>query len=322
MLSHAMSIRQLRTLVAVADGGSFSAAAQRLFLTQSAVSMQMKALEGEMRIRLFDRSSRPPVLNSNGLRLVEEARGILDRYDSLRQLATSPPTGLTGSLRLGVVPSVATRLLPQALAKLRKTHASLRIQVQSGLSPELAFKVTEKQLDLAVVTELERFDPSIVFEQISEEDLKLVIHKGLARGSISDMLRAYPFVRFNPAMGVGRVIDATLRARRISVNDFMEFDSIETMISIVKLKLGVAIIPIGLASPNPGGLLKVIPFDPPVSRRIGLIARRGLIDAPTVRAVVEAFTSLADPRIATRVKRTKRGDYSPAASVRSIRRRP
>src|SRR5690606_26789473 len=85
-----MGIRQLRTLVEIADGGSFSAAARRLYLTQSAVSMQMKALEDELRVALFDRACRPPVLNSVGWRLVEEARAIIERYETLRSTAAGP----------------------------------------------------------------------------------------------------------------------------------------------------------------------------------------------------------------------------------------
>jgi DNA-binding transcriptional LysR family regulator len=268
--------------------------------------MQMKALEVDMRAGLFDRSSRPPVLNSNGWRLVDEARQIIERYDALRLLASAPSIGLTGSLRLGVIPSVATHLLPQTLSKLRSEHSSLRIQVQSGLSPELAFKVEQKQLDVAVITELERLDPSIVFEPISDEELKVVIHKQLARGSIGDLLQTYPFIRFNPAMGVGRVIDATLRERRILVNDSMEFDSIETIISIVKLKLGVTIIPVGQVTPELADDLKSISFDPPVHRRIGVVGRRGMIDAPTVRAVAEAFKSFANGSHAKARPRAKR----------------
>lgn len=303
-----MSIRQLRTLVAIADGGSFNAAAQRLYMTQSAVSMQMKALEGDMRAQLFDRSSRPPVLNSNGWRLVDEARQIIERYDALRLLASASSTGLAGSLRLGVIPSVATHLLPRTLSKLRREHPSLRIQVQSGLSPELAFKVEHKQLDVAVITELERLDPSIVFEAISEEELKVVIHRDLARGTIAELLKVHPFIRFNPAMGVGRVIDTTLRKRRILVNDFMEFDSIETIISMVKLKLGVTIISVGQVTPELDDDLKTISFEQPVYRRIGVVGRRGLIDSPTVRAVAEVFKSFtakaaSKPRLRLKRKR-------------------
>ncbi|TWB06289.1 LysR family transcriptional regulator [Bradyrhizobium stylosanthis] len=302
-----MSIRQLRTLVAIADGGSFNAAAQRLYITQSAVSMQMKALEVDMRAKLFDRASRPPVLNARGWRLVDEARQIIERYDALRLLASTSTAGLTGSLRLGVIPSVATHLLPQTLSRLRADHASLRIQVQSGLSPELAFKVESKALDVAIVTELERLDPAIVFEPISKEELKVVIHNDLARGSIADLLRAHPFIRFDPAMGVGRLIDATLRERRMPVNDFMEFDSIETMVRMVKLKLGVAIIPVGLFSFGSADELRSIPFNPPVHRRIGVVARRGMIDAPTVRAVTDAFEFFATAsRTAAQVRSRKK----------------
>lgn len=301
-----MSIKQLRTLLAIADCGSFNAAAQRLYMTQSAVSMQMKALEADMRSKLFDRNSRPPVLNNNGWRLVDEARQIVERYDSLRLVASAPSTGLTGSLRLGVIPSVATHLLPQTLSKLRKEHASLRIQVQSGLSPELAFKVEEKHLDVAIVTEPEQFGPSIVFEPISEEELKVVVHRELAGGSIGELLKTHPFVRFNPAMGVGRIIDATLRSRRILVNDFMEFDSIEAMIGIVKLKLGVTVLPVGPASSKLPGYLKPISFDPPVYRRIGVLTRRGMIDAATVRAVAEAFKPFANAKSPMHHQRSKR----------------
>jgi DNA-binding transcriptional LysR family regulator len=303
-----MSIRQLRTLVAIADGGSFNAAAQRLYMTQSAVSMQMKALEVDMRAKLFDRSSRPPVLNSNGWRLVDEARQIIERYDALHLLAAASSTGLSGSLRLGVIPSVATHLLPRTLSKLRSEHSSLRIQVQSGLSPELAFRVEHKHLDVAVITELERLDSSIDFEAIFEEELKVVIHRDLARGAIRELLKFHPFIRFNPAMGVGRVIDTTLRKRQILVNDFMELDSIETMISMVKLKLGVTIIPVGQVTPELDDDLKSISFEPPVFRRIGIVGRRGLIDSSTVRAVAEVFKSftaepVSKPRSRTRSRR-------------------
>jgi DNA-binding transcriptional LysR family regulator len=302
-----MSIRQLRTLVAVADCGSFNGAAQRLYITQSAVSMQMKALESELRARLFDRASRPPVLNSNGWRLAEEARGIIGQYDALRTIAAAPTSGLTGSLRLGVIPSVANHLLPHALRKLRKAHATLRIKIQSGLSPELTFKVEQRQLDIAIVTEPERLDPSLAFESIREEDLKVVIHKDLFHGSVRALLSKHPFIRFNPAMGVGRVIDAALRMRRINVNDFMEIDSIETIISMVKLKLGVTIIPVGLVKPELTEALKAISFDPPVTRRIAFVARRGMIDDPSVRAVIEVFRSLVGTKTSARRKHRARG---------------
>ena len=286
-----MSIKQLRTLVAVAEAGSFKLAAQRLFMTESAVSMQMKALEVDMKVDLFDRASRPPTLNGDGWRMVEKARRILESYDDLRLIALAPVGSLIGSLRLGVMPSVSIHLLAPAVSKLRVEHPSLRIQTYSSITAELAFKIEEKVLDVAVVNELERFSPSVNFNPISREELKVVIHKDLARGSVAKLLRDSPFVRFNPALELGRVVDSILRSRHMLVNDAIELDTVEAIIRVVKLKLGVTIIPVGMISKEIAAGLKMFSFEPPVFRRIGVLTRREMRDEPSIRAVFDAFQS-------------------------------
>ena len=109
-----MTLRHLATLVAVAEAGSFHGAADRLGITQSAVSMQMKALEENLRVALFDRARRPPVLNALGRSLLERAREVLLRYEALRQAALAGES-VVGTLRLGVIPTTGTTLLPRAL---------------------------------------------------------------------------------------------------------------------------------------------------------------------------------------------------------------
>ena len=78
-----MSIRRLRTLVAVAEQGTFAAAAESVFVSQAAVSMQMKALEQALGVTLFDRRRRPPALNPVGLALVPRAREVIRAYDAM-----------------------------------------------------------------------------------------------------------------------------------------------------------------------------------------------------------------------------------------------
>ena len=96
-----MNLKHLETFVAIAEVGSFQAVAGRLHLTQSAVSMQMKALEDTLQAVLFDRSSRPPTLSPMGRMLLRPARGLLRRADAFRETAAQRD-GLFGSLRLGV----------------------------------------------------------------------------------------------------------------------------------------------------------------------------------------------------------------------------
>ena len=93
-----MQLRQLQTLVAIADTGSFHAAAAKLGLTQAAVSMQMKSLEQSLRLELFERSVRPPRLNNTGLLMLEQAR--LEGGGGPAQIRTSPAVQRETSLRL------------------------------------------------------------------------------------------------------------------------------------------------------------------------------------------------------------------------------
>ena len=96
-----MSIRHLRTLLAIAERGSFAAAARDIHLTKSAVSMQMKALEEELGLALFDRSKRPPVLTEAGRALLPEAKELVGGYERLarRKDDMQPVEGICGWAR-------------------------------------------------------------------------------------------------------------------------------------------------------------------------------------------------------------------------------
>ena len=108
-----MLIRHLETLLAVIDTGSFNAAAAKMNITQSAVSMQIKNLEAHLKIELFDRSVRPPRLSNSGRLVLDNARQIVALYGELKR--ASPVTSqMTGSINIGTVPG-ASFLLPDAI---------------------------------------------------------------------------------------------------------------------------------------------------------------------------------------------------------------
>lgn len=288
-----MSLRQLETFVAIADTGSFSAAAERLFVTQSAVSMQMKALEAEWQVTLFDRKTRPPVLNDRGWRLVEHARKLVEDYRHLASSAVGGSNELVGSMRLGVVPSMTTTALPLVLLEMRNRHPGLKVRVEGGLSPELIFKVGEGRLDAAIVTGTDKLDTRVRMEVIRREELKVMVHEDLASGPAHEILTRYPFIRFNPAMGVGRIIEKALRDKEINVEDAMELDSIEAISQMVYLKLGVAIIPEFCIPQHVASHFRMLSLDPPVSRDVCFATRRTTSETPSLRAILETFRSVA-----------------------------
>lgn len=264
-----MSLRQLQTLVAIADRGSFQAAAESLGLTQSAVSMQIKALEDELRAPLFDRSKRPPAITPLGRSILDRAREVVRLYETLHDTAARD---LAGMLRLGVIPTVATGILPDALVELKTLHPRLQITVASGLSEDLARATAAGDLDAAVITGPGTRDPVLASRTVVEEALMIVAHRDQAEGTAAEVLSQHPFVRFNRRTGVGRIIDDGLRDQGLAVQTAMELDSLEAILLMVTRGLGVAIVPETCLGTAAARQLRIIPFgDPPLKRSIDLV---------------------------------------------------
>ncbi|MCZ4282174.1 LysR family transcriptional regulator [Kiloniella laminariae] len=300
-----MGIRHLRTLLAIAEAGSFQAAAERLGLTHSAISMQMKAFEEELQSQLFDRSRRPPDLSPAGKRLLPKAREILALYESLSE-AGSREEDLSGLLRLGAIPSATASFLPEALAQLGQHHPRLQIRLESGLSTELTRELLNGKLDCIIITQAQRLDETLKATVLRRERLVVVACNTEENQKVSqgedgdiDLLNHLPFVRFNHLTGVGKVIEQNLRSRGASLREVMELDSLEAIQRMVAKGLGAAIIPeSGIGSESN---LLAIPFGKPVATRtVSLVEKyRGQRPDLTQALAQTLFAVLDTPELTT-----------------------
>jgi DNA-binding transcriptional LysR family regulator len=136
----------LRAFVAVAECGGFHRAAERLNLTQSTVSQQIKRLELETQCPLFRRTTRSVALTDDGEMLLGEARRLLQLEEAARQRLGAPR--LSGTVRLGVVEEVADGSLPSALARFAALHRGVKLEVQIGVSMELIEQLHAGLLDV------------------------------------------------------------------------------------------------------------------------------------------------------------------------------
>jgi len=136
----------LRAFVAVAECGGFHRAAERLNLTQSTVSQQIKRLELETKRPLFRRTTRSVALTDDGEMLLGEARRLLQLEEAARQRLEAPR--LSGTVRLGVVEEVAEGSLPSALARFAALHRGVKLEVQIGVSMELIEQLNAGLLDV------------------------------------------------------------------------------------------------------------------------------------------------------------------------------
>ena len=286
-----MSIRRLRTLVAVAEQGSFGLAAESVSISQAAVSLQMKALEDELQVTLFDRSKRPPILNSTGLALVEKAREAIRAYDELAQSVTRHDI-LAGELALGAMPTTMTGVVPKAMSALREIYPELRIHVVPNHATDQLPQFERGLLDAAIISQPPHLPEYLDYKPFAEEPLVILAPLDCPWDTPEELLANYPFIRFDRKQWVGQLIDDWLRSEGIQINDLMELDTIESVSNMVYHNLGVTIIPKQcIASPNPIPL-KTVPLGPSAPPRVlGLLVRR---DTPKSRLTDVLFDQLVN----------------------------
>lgn len=266
-----MDTRQLKSLLAIVETGSFAGAADKVNLTPSAISQQVQALENEIGALLFDRASRPPRLTAAGQQMVETAREVLQ----LTQTAVDAISGrgLAGALTLGSVRTSALSLLPRAIVGLRDAHPGLRVRLRVGLSDALLLDVAAGRLDAAMVAEHLRLPPGLRWRPFLSEPLLVIAPPDYPQMSAEDYLRNCPFIRFSSNVPLAHIIDQELSRIDIPLNEVAEIDTISAITACVAGGLGVSIVPqVALMdSPVP---LRAVPFGPPdLRRQIGLVHR-------------------------------------------------
>lgn len=268
-----MSIRHLKTLIAIADKGSFHRAADAVFITQAAVSMQMKALEDSLKLELFDRTKRPPVLSDSGLALVPQARAIVQAYDKFMQ-SSANIEDLAGNLRLGAVPTMFSGILPTALVSLREFVPQLHITVSSGLSSSLIQQVERGAIDAAIISEPPYQQPGLSWTPIGKEELVVIASLDSPNLTPEKLLETNPFIRFSRSAWVGKIIENYLNEQNIVLNEAMELNTLGALSSMVYHGLGVSVVPRRKSS-YPGALaLKQLSFSKNMPyRKLGLIER-------------------------------------------------
>ena len=286
-----MDLKHLKTLIAIAENGSFAAAGEAIGLTQSAISLHVKSLEDELETKFFDRTTRPPRLNTRGRNLIDRARTIVEQCEGLSDIATGE--ALSGSLGIGSVPTLLSGILPPALSAIRGSHPDIRIRVSSGLSADLVGRVHKGELDVAVVTEPSQLQTGLSWHMFAKEPLMVIAPEGTVGETDRELLDAGPFIRFQRYAWAGRLIDTHLKDRGIRVHTGMEIDSLEAIASMVKHGLGVSVVPDRAAADLPRGIKKVPFGDPPLCRVIGVVERRDNPKIHLIRALVEILSDLA-----------------------------
>ncbi len=145
-----MTITQLSYVLAVAENQNFTKAAEKCFVTQPTLSMQIQKLEDQLDIQIFDRSKKPIELTEIGKKIVKQARNIVNESNRIQDIVDQQKGYIGGEFRLGIIPTVMPTLLPMFLKNFTKKYPKVKLKIEELTTEEIIIRINEGHLDAAI----------------------------------------------------------------------------------------------------------------------------------------------------------------------------
>lgn len=243
-----LNLKQLRTFLRVVECKSFTWAAEELYLTQPAVSFQIRSLEKEYGVELLDRSGREIIPTASGQILVDYARQILDLYDESKLEIDRLNNLLRGTLVIGASTGPGEHILPQLLGRFKAQYPNIEVVLRISRTREIIQQVLERVLEVGIVGATATND-ALLFESFIKDELIVIAgseHRWAGGESVTlnDVLQE-PFILQQEGAGVRTMLAAGLAERGVSLDDlnvYMELGLQESVKSAVSENFGLGII--------------------------------------------------------------------------------
>ena len=240
-----MELRHLRYFVGVAEARSFSRASVRLNVTQPALSRQIRDLEGELGLRLFDRVGRQVRLTPQGEDLLRRSRATLADVDALRDRARLLEEGRAGLLRIGATPQILQSVLASFLTRYRRAHPGVEVQLVEAGSVHLVSLVGEGELNLALgpILESKTVQGRVLFPArilaVAPRSSRLA---GRRTVELTDLARETLLV-LRREFATRQVLDGALQVARLSPRVALESGDPHCLVTLAETGHGVAVVP-------------------------------------------------------------------------------
>lgn len=300
-----MTITQLQYVLAVAEHQNFTKAAQKVFVTQPTLSMQIQKLEEELDVQIFDRSKKPIQLTETGKKIVTQARNIVNESGRIKDIVDQQKGFIGGQFRLGVIPTIMPTLLPMFLNNFIKKYPKVKLKIEELNTEAILERLKEGHLDAAIAaTPLEMegikeqvlyYEPFVAYipqnhrltneEKITVEDL-----------DIDDMLLLEDGHCFKDG-----VINLCKASRNYEDDKFqLESGSFETLVKLSNEGLGMTLLPyLHTLDINEKEKIKLKMFKDPVpAREVSLIYNKSELKMQIIEALRSTIAGVIKGAIA------------------------
>jgi DNA-binding transcriptional LysR family regulator len=293
-----MHIETLKTFCDLVETGSFSKAAALNFISQSAVSQQVKALEQRFDLPIIERGQRHKVaLTEAGKLLYAEFKEIVERFAALENRLRVKSEVVSGTVRVATVYSIGLHELPPHVKALMKAYPQIRVHVEYSRADKVYEACLSNTIDFGIVALPLKMSNLTVIPMRND---KLVVvcnpEHVLARRRKKISIRQLAgeeFVAFERDIPTRKTIDQILKRHKVAVNYAMEFDNIETIKRSVEVGVGLSILPeTAVVNEVRSGLLVALEFsEGTFTRAIGIIHRKGKVFSVAAREFIKLLTA-------------------------------
>jgi LysR family transcriptional regulator, transcriptional activator of the cysJI operon len=286
-----MQIESLKVFCDLAETESFTKAAQINSVTQSAVSQTTSTLEEHFKSLLIERSKKNFRLTAEGEVVYEFSKRILQYYDAIQSKVQEIKGLISGDIRVATVYSIGLHELPPYIKRFLKDHPSVNIHVEYRRANQVYEDVLGNIVDLGLVAFPTR-DPRLEIIPLRKDSLVLVCHPqhplAKAKSLKLQALNGHKFVAFDPDMPTRRALDKIFKEQKVTVDQVMEFDNIETVKRAVEIDSGIAILPAETVKQEVANrTLAAVSLAGNYVRELGAIHKKAKVLSPATKQFIE-----------------------------------
>lgn len=241
-----MELRSLNTFIQVAESGSFSRAAEKLGYSQPTVSVQIKGLEEELGIRLFDRIGHTVRLTEQGREVLTQAQQICHMCQELSQ-GTAPKNQVTSVIRLAMADSLASVLLKKGFSDFRNTHPNISIRLTTAGTKDLLELLDHNEADIVCTLDSHTYNTNYVIASEEKIGVHFVVspQNPLSRSKhlTKEDLLTQDFLLTEKGMSYRRLLDEWLAKDSMEIQPVLENGSADTICQLVEDGIGISFLP-------------------------------------------------------------------------------
>ena len=296
-----LSLDQLRALETVVELGSFTGAARRLNLSQSAISVQIRELEERCGVRLVERLGKKAFATAAGQDVIAHARRIAHEADAINASMRRYREGWIGRVHIGSALSALMYLLPPVIKKLRAEHPGIDLVVSNAPTADMVTGVRNNTIDIALVTlPVDEHGLDVIPLRFDEMTAILPATARSLPDEISPDYVARQFLVLEIG-GINALVTGWLSEHGSPPQSTMTIATVEAVKAIVSSGIGMSVVP-KMVMANASDDIVARPLRPPLTRTLGLIHHPKKVDDLAFRTVRDALMGLADMERSTKAR--------------------